>query len=116
VGADSFVAFYGVRVPFDPDDEEGGSASLDDWGGGLHPDSEAALQRGLEVYTGRDTEGGEHFAYVGRSLGELGYEGAMHVRLDPAALADTVESVARSLAELGYRDEPALHLQFVGQY
>jgi hypothetical protein len=112
VGADSFTAFFGIRIPYDPEDEE----SLDHWNGGAHPDSPAARDRGLEVYTDRDTDGGEHFAYVGRSLGTLGYEDAMHVRVSPAAFAALAEATTRDLRELGYQDEPALHLQFVGQW
>jgi hypothetical protein len=48
MGADAFVAFYGIKIRLDPDDEE----TLDACGAGTDPRCMAAKEVGLETHSG----------------------------------------------------------------
>lgn len=62
MGADGFVVLVGVKIPIDPDDED----TFDAWSEGGHPESAAAAAAGLDVWTGRFTDGEDYYALVGR--------------------------------------------------
>src|SRR4051812_23468298 len=112
MGADGFVAFVGVKIPLDPDDEE----TLDAWGEGSHPDAAAAAAAGLDVWTGRFTDGEDYYAMVGRLIGTFGLEGDAHRAVPPEEIGRAAAEVSPVLARLGHRDPPVLHLQFEAQY
>jgi hypothetical protein len=112
MGADGFVAFVGVKIPIDPDDED----ALDAWGEESHPDAAAAVAAGLEVWTGRFTDGEDHYAMVGRLIGHFGLEGASYRPVPPEEIGRRAVEIGPILARLGYRDPPVLHLQFEAQY
>ena len=112
MGADGFVAFIGVKIPIDPDDEE----TFDAWGGGEHPAAAAAAAAGLDVWTGRFTDGEDYYAMVGRLIGRFGLEGDSHCAVSPEEIGRAAADVGPVLARLGHRDPPALHLQFEAQY
>lgn len=112
MGADSFVAFYGIKITLDPDDED----LVDAYGADTHPHCHAALAAGLETHTGRLTDGADYFVYLGRRLGRLGLEHDPHVDVPQTALAEAVATVGPLLVMLDHHTRPALHLQFEGQY
>ena len=110
MGADAFVAFYGIKISLDPDDED----TCDAYGMETHPDCVAATAAGLDTHTGRMTDGEDYFVYIGRRLGWLGIEHDGHVVVDD--LVDVAERVGPALLALGHRGVPALHLQLEAQY
>jgi len=112
MGADGFVAFVGVKIPVDPDDEE----TLDAWGEGSHPDAAAAAAAGLDVWTGRFTNGEDHYAMVGRLIGHFGLEGESYRSVPADGIGRIAAEIAPVLARLDHRDPPVLHLQFEAQY
>ena len=112
MGADGFVAFVGIKIPLDPDDEE----TLDAWGEESHPAAAAAAAAGLDVWSGRFTDGEDHYAMVGRLIGTFGLEGDSHRAVAPEEVGRIAAEVGPVLAQLRHRDPPALHLQFEAQY
>lgn len=111
MGADAFVAFYGVKIELDPDDED----VLDRCGADTDPRCVTAIAAGLDTWSGRRTDGVDYFLLIGRRLGLLGHEHAGHVAIDARSLADVAADVGQALDALGHR-APAVHLQFCGQY
>lgn len=112
MGADSFVVFFGIKIPLDPEDED----TLDDWGAGTHPVAVAARAVGLDVHAGQLTDGGDCFVLLGRRLAWIGLEHDGHVRVAPDALAEAAAAVGPPLRGLGRSESPALHLQLEAQY
>src|SRR5262249_20758136 len=112
MGADAFVAFFGVKIALDPDDEE----TLDAVGSGTDKRCKAAKAVGLQTQGGRMTDGEDYFLLIGRRLGWLGLEHEQYVRIAGEDLAELQLDVRRKLQAAGFAEEPAMHLQFVGQY
>jgi len=112
MGADGFVAFVGVKIPIDPDDEE----TIDAWGGGDHPDAAAAASAGMDVWTGRYTDGDDYYAMVGRLIGDFGLEGESYRSVPPEEVGRIAAEITPVLSRLGHRDPPMLQLQFEAQY
>ena len=111
MGADAFVAFFGVKIALDPDDEE----TLDACGARTDKRCKAAAAMGLDTDTGRMTNGEDYFLLVGRRLGWLGLEHKPYVRI-AEDLGELQSHVRRKLRAAGFLEEPAMHLQFVAQY
>jgi hypothetical protein len=112
MGADAFVAFYGIKVVLDPNDED----MLDAVGDDSDPRCQRALTFGLHTHAGRMTEGEDYFLFIGRRLGWLGLEHASHVQVDMHHLSDLHALVRAKLIEAGFSGTPALHLQLTAQY
>lgn len=112
MGADAYVAFYGIKIALDPDDEE----VLDACGAGTDPRCVTAKRVGLETLSDRMTNGEDYFLYVGINLGTLGLENSLYASIPPQRLTEIMASVQSKLKEAGLTQQPALHLQFVGQY
>jgi hypothetical protein len=68
MGADAFIAFYGLR--FELTDDELDSVER-------HADDRLLAARGANLHThfGRPTDGEPHFLFVGTRLGVFGIEG-----------------------------------------
>lgn len=112
MGADSFIAFYGVKFAIDPDDEQTVNAlelCLD-------PRCKAAERAGLQTHWGRVTEGEEYFLYVGHRIGWLGIEYDSHVQVRTDELTEIVTIMQSKLKEAGFNQSPALHLQLEAKY
>jgi hypothetical protein len=112
VGADAFVAFFGVKIALDPDDEE----TLDACGAETDKRCTAAAAVGLQTHSGRMTDGEDYFLLIGRRLAWLGLEHDPYVRVGADDMNEIQLDVKRRLRAAGFTEEPALHLQFVGQY
>jgi hypothetical protein len=112
VGADAFVAFFGVKIALDPNDEE----TLDACGAGTDKRCKAAAAVGLQTHTGRMTDGEDYFLLIGRRLGWLGLEHDQYVRVGADDMNEIQAEVKRRLGAAGFTEEPAMHLQFQGQY
>jgi len=112
MGADSFIAFYGIKFDLDPDDED----ELDACGSDADPRCVQAKRAGLETFTGRMTEGEDYFLYIGRRLAWLGVEHEQHLKQSAEQLSSTAADVRARLQAAGFAQQPELHFQFIGQY
>ena len=112
MGADAFIAFYGVKIAISQTDED----TLDALGARTEPRLREARQHGLHVYWGRLTDGQDYFLYVGHQIGLLGVENNTYIQVPLDKLTETAISVQARLKEAGFRARPALHLQLEAQY
>lgn len=112
MGADSFIAFYGIKFELDPDDED----ELDACDTGADPRCQRARRAGLETFTGRMTEGEDYFLYVGRRLAWLGIEHEQHLKQSAEQLATLTADVKSRLMAADFPQAAELHFQFIGQY
>ena len=112
MGADAFIAFYGVKIAISQTDED----TLDALEARTEPRLRNARQHGLHVYWGRLTDGGDYFLYVGHQVGLLGVENDTYVQVPLDKLTETAMSVQARLKEAGFAERPALHLQLEAQY
>jgi len=112
MGADSFIAFYGIKIKVDPADED----MLDALDSRSDPRLKAAGQVGLHTHRGRMTDGEDYFLYVGHSIGWLGVENDAYVEVSLDKLIEMAARVQAKLKEAGFRETPALHLQLQAQH
>jgi hypothetical protein len=112
MGADSFIAFYGIKIGVDPADED----TLDALDSRSDPRLKAARQVGLDTHWGRMTNGEDYFVYVGHRLGWVGVENDGYVQIPLDELIEMATGVQAKLKEAGFRESPALHLQLEAQY
>ncbi len=115
MGADSFVGWYGVRYPIDVQSGDF-DAIVEPFEAETDPRMVAAAAVGLDALWDRDTDGGQYFLLIGTELGELGAEHASEVRVPDAELAEHQARTRALLEQAALPGEPALHLQFRGQY
>src|SRR6516225_7266868 len=111
MGADSFIAFYGIKITIDQTDE----ATLDALGARTDSRLKDARRHGLHVYWGRPTDGEDYFLYVGHRIGWLGVQNDIHVEVSIDDLTEMANRVQVRLIEAGFRESPALHLQLEAQ-
>jgi hypothetical protein len=109
MGADVFIALYGVKIAISRTDE-------DALGARTESRLRDARQHGLHVYWGRLTDGEDYFLYVGHQIGLLGVENDTYIQVPLDKLTETAISVQARLKEAGFRESPALHLQLQAQY
>lgn len=112
MGADSVVAFFGIKLPLDPEDED----TLDACGDETDPRCVAAKAVGLQVHCGRMTDGEDYFLYVGHRLGWIGVQRASHVTVSEPRFLEIAAMVRGKLVEAGFLEQPELHLQLEAQY
>src|SRR5258708_5824713 len=112
MGADSFIAFYGIKIAIDPADEQVHDAleSRSD------PRCKAAKRAGLQIHWGRLTDGKDYFLYIGHRIGWLGVENDGHVQVPTDKLTEIMTRVQSKLKEARFDQSPALHLQLEAQY
>jgi len=109
MGADAFVAFYGVRYVLTDDEVEAVETNHD-------RRVRAARGAKLHTYMGRLTDGEPYFLLIGMRLGILGVENDSYRCLDASGLERIMADTKGKLAEAGLSDEPHLHLQLEAQY
>jgi hypothetical protein len=112
MGADSFIAFYGIKIGIDPADE----GTLDALESHSDPRLKAARQVGLHTHWGRMTDGKDYFLYVGYRIGWLGVENDAHVQVALDKLIEMATGVQAKLKEAGFPESAALHFQLEAQY
>lgn len=112
MGADAFIAFYGIKFELDPDDEDG----LDACDTGADARCLKARHVGLETYTGRMTDGEDYFLYIGTRLASLGIEHDQYVTQSVEQLSALAADVQAKLRAAEFPQSPELHFQFIGQY
>ena len=108
MGADGFVAFYGIRFDFDDAD------ALDEYELQWRA---AARKAKLITWSGRLTDGEPYYLLVGTLLGDFGVEGSVHQKkLTDSEFTSVVASTTSKLRVAGIEGEPALYLLFEAQY
>lgn len=112
MGADSFIAMYGIKIALDPDDED----EQDACGSDTDPRCQAARRAGLESFSGRMTDGEDYFLYIGQRVAWLGVEHDPHAVSSAEELQAMAQEVAQRLKAAGFAQAPALHLQLMAQY
>ena len=112
MGADHFVAFYGVKFALDPDDEDAFEAC----GTGSDPRCVRAKHAGLETYTSRMTDGEDYFLFIGKRLAGIGLQADSHVAYSARSIAALSSDVDNKLKTAGFSGVPALHFQLEAQY
>ncbi len=112
MGADSFIAIYGVKIALDPENED----ELDACGAQTDPRCLAAKRAGLESFSGRMTDGEDYFLLIGQKLAWLGIENDPYSTQTVEGLSSIVSDVNARLRAVGLSQVPALHFQFIGQY
>jgi hypothetical protein len=112
MGADAFIAFFGIKIAISQTDED----TRDALETRTEPRLRHARQHGLHVYWGRLTDEEDYFLYVGHQIGLWGVENDTYMQVPLDKLTETAISVQTGLREAGFRESPALHLQLEAQY
>jgi hypothetical protein len=83
MGADSFIAIYGIKIMIDQTDED----TLDALEKRTDSRLKNARRHGPHVYWGRPTDGEDYFLYVGHRIGWLGSRMISMLRSHSAGLS-----------------------------
>jgi hypothetical protein len=81
MGADSFIAFYGIKIAIDPADEQ----MLDAVGSRSDPRCKAAQRAGLQSHWGRLTDGKTTFFLLATALAGWGSRTMVTCRSRPTS-------------------------------
>src|SRR5436190_1994272 len=111
MGADRFIAYYGLR--FEVPHDDAGIESLEE---GTDPRLVAADKAMLNSYFGRVSDGRAHFLLNSTSLGCFGYQDNFQNSVADEELSRVASETRRRLQEAGFAEVPSLLLQFEGQY
>lgn len=109
MGADAFIAFYGVRYTLTDAEMDAVERNADER-------TIAARRVELQAYSGRLTDGEPPFLLVGTRLGVFGVENESHRSIDEPQLEQIMRDTATKLEAAGLLGTPQLHLQFQAQY
>ena len=109
MGADAFIAFYGLRYTLSDGELDAVEQRTD------HRVI-AARRVKLQTSFGRLTDGEPHFLLVGTRLGVFGVENESARSVDGGELQKIMSDTATKLREAGLSGVPGLHLQFEAQY
>jgi hypothetical protein len=109
LGADSFIAFYGLRYTLTNSELDAVSSRTDER-------VVAARRERLRTHFGRLTDGEPYFLFVGMPLGVFGLQGDSERSYDWDELEQLKADTATKLAAAGLQGTPQLHLQLEAQY
>jgi hypothetical protein len=109
VGADAFIAFYGLRYTLADSEVAAVEQRTDER-------MAAARRAKLHTHLGRLTDGQPHFLLIGSRLGIFGVENESQRELDAAALEQLMRDTAAKLRDAGLSGEAKLHLQLEAQH
>lgn len=98
MGSDVFLAFFGIKISLDPDDEE----AIEACSAGTDVRCQVACSVGLQVHSGRMTDGEDDHLYIGQRLGWLGLEHDSYVVLSESHFRQISESVRAQLVRAGF--------------
>jgi len=111
MGADLFIAFYGVRYEI-PDSDE----LLEPFETRTDPRFQQAQHARLKTYFARMTGGEPYFFYIGAELGCIGIEGESLKSYESAELRRIMAETDEKLVHAGFKEERKLWLQLEAQY
>jgi hypothetical protein len=109
MGADSFIAFFGVRFELLEEEIESCETRADER-------IRKARKAKLDFCFDRPTDGEKYFLYVGRSLAGLGVEAEVYEKLSEAELFEIVSQTKTRLTQAKIGGEPSFHFQLIAQY
>jgi hypothetical protein len=109
LGADAFIAFYGLRYVLSNSERDAVEQQTDER-------VVAARRAKLQAHFGRITDGEPHFLLIGTRLGVFGVENESSRSVDGAQLDQIMRDTAAKLREAGLSGKPQLHLQLQAQY
>lgn len=109
MGADSFIAFYGLKYML-------ADAELDAIERGTDHRIIGARRAKLQTHFGRPTDGEPYFLLIGTRLAVLGIQSESERSLDSVELQQTVRDTVAKLEAAGLDGAPKLHLQLEAQY
>jgi len=112
MGADSFIAVYGIKIALDPNNED----EVDACDSRTDPRCLAARKVGLESFSGRMTDGEDYFLYIGKRIAWVGVENEQYSAQTIERLLSVAEEVATKLKAAGFSQLPELHFQLIAQY
>lgn len=111
MGADRFIAFYGLRFQLTADADE-----IDDMDEGSDPRFVAAKQGKLHHYVGRLTDGEPFFLFIGKSFGIYGVENKHERALSIEEIENVATETRETLRRVGLEGTPQLWFQLEAQY
>ena len=109
MGADAFIAFYGLRYTLSTEELEAVESRTDER-------IIAARRAKLHTHFGRVTEGEPHTLLIGTQLGVFGLENEAVRSVAAPELDRLIRDTTARLDEAGLRGDPALHLRFEAKY
>jgi hypothetical protein len=109
MGADSVIAYFGVRYELSEEEMDACEAGEDER-------TLRARRAKLDYCFDRPTDGEGYFLYVGRRLANLGVEADVYEELSELGLLEIMAKTKTSLAKAEIAGEPALHFQLIAQY
>jgi hypothetical protein len=110
MSADRVTLFYGVRLIVAEEE----IPILEDRS---HPIIRNARQNKLDHWWGTDNwVPAKTFMLVGKQLGALGFEAEPYVTIEDEQMEDIMSETKQKLRQGGFKDRPALHAQFEGDY
>jgi len=109
LGANAFIAFYGLRYTLTDAEMDAVEQNSDER-------VIAARRAKLQTYPGRLTDGQPHYLLVGTRLGVFGIENESVRSVDTSELEEIMRGTTEKLNAAGLPGAPQLHLQFEAQY
>jgi hypothetical protein len=110
MGADAFIAFYGIEetIPVDAD-----VTALEE-----RKDERIVRARKakLDFWWGRVSDGHDYHLLLGKKIANLGVEGAEGASIMDTDFATLQDDVRKKLKVAGFASEPKLILKFEAQY
>lgn len=110
MGADAFVAYFGLKYTLPPDADVTELEEMSD------ARVVTARRAGLDTCWGRLTDGEYYYLLIGAELGVFGVEGIQDLSLSHDDVSRTAEKTAAKLKAAGFSDAPAFHFQLDAQY
>ncbi len=104
MGADAVVVFFGNRFVVSDAELEAVERRTDDR-------LIRARMAKLHHRAGRETEGRPHHLFIGHEFGVFGTENAVRMSLSPAEIQRVCDTTRQRLAEAGFTEVPAFHIQ-----
>lgn len=110
MGADGFLAYYGLRWDVT---ELGEISELEERS---DPRVVAARANGLRHWWGTSEEPARHFLLIGAELGNFGMEGQYTRTISDEEFREIVRVTQEKLRRAGFEEPAAIHFQFEPDY
>jgi hypothetical protein len=110
MGADGFLAYYGLRWDVTDPDEISQLEKRSD------PRIVAARDNGLKHWWGVTEDQERHFLLIGTELSNLGWEGDPMRTISDSEFSNLAKLTREKLRMAGFEESPALHFQFEPDY
>ena len=109
MGADTFIAIYGIRYELTDSEVESCERKDDER-------MKRARKAKLDFCFDRPTDGEHYFLYIGTTLASIGVEAEQYETMPEGEFSAKISETRRRLKDAGFNDEPSLHFQLIAQY